>query len=191
MELELTISNRHSTQCVIWRRDKHSSSRRYCVFSLVISEFTWKSELLWRITVRVRTRSCDISSQFLAMSHVTEVAPTQQQPDLALNLQPPGLSSSTTHVVHPSSSIAPQVLPLTPAPSTSGPTSRKDTPVTTAEPPDVQAVMDGWQDAFIAKMKDMFSATLPQPTAGPSVLRNMVSAAAGSLWWSRDIMGPT
>ena len=72
------------------------------------------------------------------------------------------------------------------APSTSGPTAHKDTPAATAEPPDVQVLMDECQEAFLARMKDMFGAALPQPTVGPSVLRNTGSDALRQLGPSDD-----
>ena len=76
-----------------------------------------------------------------------------------------------------------------PAPSTSGPTSRKDTPAFTAEQPDVQALMDEWKDVFLAKMKDMFGTTLLQPTVGPSVLRNTGPSDDRETSWAQHKAG--
>ena len=127
--------------------------------------------------------------QFLAMPLVATWViggrPAQLQPDLALSLSPPWLASLSTQVFWSSSSIAPQV-PSTPASSTFGPTPRTDTPATIAAPPDVQALMDEWQEAFLARMKDMLGATLPQPKVGPSVPRNTGSNALRQLGPSDD-----
>ena len=52
----------------------------------------------------------------------------------------------------------------------SGPTSRKDTLASIAEQPDVKALMDEWQDAFLAKMKDMLVPYHKDPAEGKTVL---------------------
>ena len=92
----------------------------------------------------------------------SEAAHAQSQPGLALSLPPPGLSASSTQVPLPS-----------PAPSTSGTASRKAAPAAPAAPPDVQVLMDEWQEAFIARMQAIFRDAPPQPTVGPSVPRIM------------------
>ena len=80
----------------------------------------------------------------------SEAYHAQSSPGLALRLPPPGLPASST-----------QVLP-SPAPSTSGTASSKAATAAPAALPDVQALMDEWQETFITRMQDMFGATLPQ-----------------------------